>query len=157
MERTKRYYLADFELSVDLFDSAQNAVGFPSYDFEVRFWTTSPTNAYTAYHRDGVCRNCTPTEDGQLLVKFDNHRLKCGALSMELTLFIPDASMPDGARRVCRLRRLPIDIVAYECEVPPEEAVTVTLPLIVAKSSDLEVISDAEIDALFGKSKNSTI
>lgn len=76
-------------------------MGFPPYDFKIRYYTTSLANAYEAScrwsHGEPKCVNCKCI-GGKLLVIFDRHHLQPGVLKGEIEIEYPSHLYPDGFR-----------------------------------------------------------
>ena len=77
----------------------QTEYGFPPYDWEIKFYTSSPLNFYTVSCRGGVMLNCQ-REGDMIRVIMDGHKLSTGVLRARSTIYIPDSNFPDGTRRV---------------------------------------------------------
>ena len=90
---------SDFDFILRLKDckDPEKTVPFPECDFDVRFWTSSKANAYTASCKGGVCVNCRREADGIRFI-FDNHRLGVGQLKWEPHFELPNGLYPDGVR-----------------------------------------------------------
>ena len=79
-------------------------VGFPDYDFTLTYFTSTRNNSYVAhckYDRNGIpqCVNCKKTDDGRLLVLFNNHGLQPGPLKVEIDMEIPNEIFQDGFQK----------------------------------------------------------
>lgn len=98
--RVNRLSDHDFLLALAyLNQQGQTEYGFPPYDWEIKFYTSSPLNFYTVSCRGGVMLNCQ-REGDMIRVIMDGHKLSTGILRARSTIYIPDSNFPDGTRRV---------------------------------------------------------
>lgn len=102
VETTRVNRLSDHEFLLALAylnQQGQTEYGFPPYDWELKFYTSSPLNFYTVSCRGGVMLNCQ-REGDMVRVIMDGHKLSTGVLRARSTIYIPDSNFPDGTRRV---------------------------------------------------------
>lgn len=98
--RVNRLSDHDFLLALAyLNQQGQTEYGFPPYDWEIKFYTSSPLNFFTVSCRGGVMLNCQ-REGDMVRVIMDGHKLSTGVLRARSTIYIPDSNFPDGTRRV---------------------------------------------------------
>lgn len=98
--RVNRLSDHDFLLALAyLNQQGQTEYGFPPYDWEFKFYTSSPLNFFTVSCRGGVMLNCQ-REGDMVRVIMDGHKLSTGVLRARSTIYIPDSNFPDGTRRV---------------------------------------------------------
>ena len=98
--RVNRLSDHDFLLALAyLNQQGETEYGFPPYDWELKFYTSSPLNFYTVSCRGGVMLNCQ-REGDMVRVIMDGHKLSTGVLRARSTIYIPDSNFPDGTRRV---------------------------------------------------------
>ena len=98
--RVNRLSDHDFLLALAyLNQQGQTEYGFPPYDWELKFYTSSPLNFFTVSCRGGVMLNCQ-REGDMVRVIMDGHKLSTGVLRARSTIYIPDSNFPDGTRRV---------------------------------------------------------
>lgn len=98
--RVNRLSDHDFLLALAYINQqGQTEYGFPPYDWEIKFYTSSPLNFYTVSCRGGVMLNCQ-REGDMIRVIMDGHKLSTGILRARSTIYIPDSNFPDGTRRV---------------------------------------------------------
>ena len=98
--RVNRLSDHDFLLALAyLNQQGQTEYGFPPYDWELKFYTSSPINIFTVSCRGGVMLNCQ-REGDMVRVIMDGHKLSTGILRARSTIYIPDSNFPDGTRRV---------------------------------------------------------
>ena len=99
----KKNYKDDFTLLLHLYVKAEDGeyveIGFPTWDWRAKFYTTNKANAYEASSIGGVMHNCSNVDD-KVQVRFDNHRLLAGVLRCEFISLIPSSEYPDGNERV---------------------------------------------------------
>lgn len=102
VETTRVNRLSDHEFLLALAylnQQGQTEYGFPPYDWELKFYTSSPLNFYTVSCRGGVMLNCQ-REGDMVRIIMDGHKLSTGVLRARSTIYIPDSNFPDGTRRV---------------------------------------------------------
>ena len=102
VETTRVNRLSDHEFLLALAylnQQGQTEYGFPPYDWELKFYTSSPLNFFTVSCRGGVMLNCQ-REGDMVRVIMDGHKLSTGILRARSTIYIPDSNFPDGTRRV---------------------------------------------------------
>ena len=102
VEPTRVNRLSDHEFLLALAyinQQGQTEYGFPPYDWELKFYTSSPLNFFTVSFRGGVMLNCR-REGDMVRVIMDGHKLSTGVLRARSTIYIPDSNFPDGTRRV---------------------------------------------------------
>lgn len=102
VETTRVNRLSDHEFLLALAylnQQGQTEYGFPPYDWEIKFYTSSPLNFFTVSCRGGVMLNCQ-REGDMVRVIMDGHKLSTGVLRARSTIYIPDSNFPDGTRRV---------------------------------------------------------
>lgn len=69
--------------------------------FKLVFYTKKAVRTYTASYDGAKYTNCRPTEDGGVVVFFDNHKLGIGALWVDVHVPLTDKDFSDG---VCNYR-----------------------------------------------------
>ena len=102
VETTRVNRLSDHEFLLALAylnQQGQTEYGFPPYNWELKFYTSSPLNFFTVSCRGGVMLNCQ-REGDMVRVIMDGHKLSTGVLRARSTIYIPDSNFPDGTRRV---------------------------------------------------------
>ena len=102
VETTRVNRLSDHEFLLALAylnQQGQTEYGFPPYDWELKFYTSSPLNFFTVSCRGGVMLNCQ-REGDMVRVIMDGHKLSTGILRARSAIYIPDSNFPDGTRRV---------------------------------------------------------
>lgn len=102
VETTRVNRLSDHEFLLALAylnQQGQTEYGFPPYDWELKFYTSSTLNYYTVSCRGGVMLNCQ-REGDMVRIIMDGHKLSTGVLRARSTIYIPDSNFPDGTRRV---------------------------------------------------------
>lgn len=104
-------------------------LGWPDYDWEARFWTTSRANAYVASCRGGVCTNCFD-DGGAIHVVFKNHRLGRGVLQVEFRAELPNGIYPDGIQGEVTPQALGVELVEGRGDCGVVADLEVTLPVV---------------------------
>ena len=99
----KKNYKDDFTLLLHLYVKAESGeyveIGFPTWDWRAKFYTTNKANAYEASYIGSVMHNCSNVDD-KVQVIFDNHRLLAGVLRCEFISLIPSTEYADGNERI---------------------------------------------------------
>lgn len=85
-------------------------MGFPTYDFEIRLYTTNRANAYICSKKGNKLQNCF-NDEGKIHVVCDNHHLGKGILHAEFTAFLPNNIYPDGSRKTVEVSHTVIELV----------------------------------------------
>jgi len=122
-------YKSDFDFILRLKDGRGNAIGWPDYDWEARFWTTSKVNEFVVSCKGGVCVNCY-NDNGEIHVVADNHKLSAGVLNVEFTAEIPNGVYPDDSERIVIPLPLEIELIRAAAPCPEGFEVEVQLPYI---------------------------
>lgn len=104
-------------------------LGWPDYDWEARFWTTSRANAYVASCRGGVCTNCFD-DGGAIHVVFKNHRLGRGVLQVEFRAELPNGIYPDGIQEEVTPQALGVELVEGRGDCGVVADMEVSLPVV---------------------------
>lgn len=107
----KIYFRDDFDFIFSILDKYGLDIGWPDFNWSVRFWTASKANAFTAGCTDGECTNCFPDE-GRIHIVFDNHGLSFGDLFFELTMSLPSEYYNDRSKDIHVHGKLPVKLVA---------------------------------------------
>lgn len=91
MEQVKIFFKSDFKIFLGSSDNW-------TVPFKIRFWTDKSGCAReNVASFDGVnYRNCRLMDDGRLCVAFDDHKMGCGTLLMEIHLFLSDSDYRTG-------------------------------------------------------------
>lgn len=141
MERIN--YRSDFKARVRLFGVVTKAdgteehrdLGWPEFDWRLRFWTGIKANAYEASYLGGECVNCV-NEGGRVLVVFDRHRMGPGTLNVEFIGEVPDGLFPDGSCRSVTPQPLDVQLTLEKGDYPEEIDVDLLLPLVKGDKGD---------------------
>lgn len=131
----KRNYKEDLDFIMRLRDCRGEDVGWPSWDWEAKFYTTLKPNACTASHKDGVLTNCF-NDDGRIHIVLNDHRLSKGILHVDFTAKIPSGIYPDGVKDKVVVMPLDIELVGEtgDCSCPGTAEVEVMLDFAVVSA-----------------------
>lgn len=89
-------YKSDFDVLLNVKDSAGEDIGFPDFDFLVTF-RTNGQKVFEAGQVGGVKRGVSDVS-GKVRIAFDNHGLMPGELKMEFRADVEDVIYPDGKK-----------------------------------------------------------
>lgn len=135
----KKNYKSDFDIILHLLTCGggdeRREFGWPDFDWTARFYTSSKANAYTASCIDGVCDNCF-SDNGQIHVVFNNHRLGVGVLNVEFYSELPNGIYPDGIQTEVSSQPLGIELVSGRGDCGTISEVEVMLPYIKGEKGD---------------------
>lgn len=131
----KRNYKEDLDFIMRLRDCRGEDVGWPSWDWEAKFYTALKPNACTASHKDGVLTNCF-NDEGRIHIVLNNHRLSKGILHVDFTAKIPSGIYPDGVKDKVVVMPLDIELVGEtgDCICPGTAEVEVMLDFAVVSA-----------------------
>lgn len=115
---SKINYKSDFDFTLRIYEctvgpdgqKTRVEMGFPTYDFEIRLYTTNRTNAYICSKKGNKLQNCF-NDEGKIHVVCDNHHLGKGVLHAEFTAFLPNNIYPDGSRKTVEVSHTVIELV----------------------------------------------
>lgn len=115
---SKINYKSDFDFTLRIYEctvgpdgqKTRVEMGFPTYDFEIRLYTTNRANAYICSKKGNKLQNCF-NDEGKIHVVCDNHHLGKGVLHAELTAFLPNNIYPDGSRKTVEVSHTVIELV----------------------------------------------
>lgn len=131
-------YRSDFNLILRLRSHDGTDIGFPSFDWEARFYTGLKANAFVASCRGGICENCF-NDGGRIHIVFDNHLLSQGELKVEFVAYIPNDDYPDGAEKIVVPKSL--GIVLTRCAAPCAAGITSELVLpVIIPAAEIKVL-----------------
>ena len=122
----------EFYFILDLYFSGQNNgapkfTEFPTFDFTGVLYTTNRKATYTFSKVGDALTNCY-NDGGHIHVIVNNHEMRPGLLTCELTLFFQDNKYTDGIRSVVHTIPLSIKLTDAESDqVTP--TVSVRLPI----------------------------
>lgn len=123
----KQNFKSDFDFVLALKDSDGNDLGFPEVNWELLLLTSSRQLAYTASYQYGEKQNIV-NDSGKIKVIVDRHEFPVGELLYEFTAEVPDASFPDGSRRVFMSGSTDIEIVNEKGQTLTDVIVPVGVP-----------------------------
>lgn len=115
---SKINYKSDFDFTLRIYECTIGSdgqktrveMGFPTYDFEIRLYTTNRANAYICSKKGNKLQNCF-NDEGKIHVVCDNHHLGKGVLHAEFTAFLPNNIYPDGSRKTVEVSHTVIELV----------------------------------------------
>lgn len=115
---SKINYKSDFDFTLRIYEctvgpdgqKTRVEMGFPTYDFEIRLYTTNRANAYICSKKGNKLQNCF-NDEGKIHVVCDNHHLGKGILHAEFTAFLPNNIYPDGSRKTVEVSHTVIELV----------------------------------------------
>lgn len=112
-------YKSDFDFIFKLTDCRGENIGWPSYDWTLKLWTSMKVNAYTVACKNNNCFNCQ-REGESIRVIVDEHGLTAGVLQGELTVLLADKLYPDNNKRIVVPVTSDIELVkeAVICQAP---------------------------------------
>lgn len=110
------------EGAVEKFD-----IGFPTFDFRIRFYTWSRANFYEASSIGGKLTNII-NENNRVVVVFDNINLGTGQLKYDVETLLPDMTYPDGNKRSIEPFISAIELVDGHTDCPTETDMEAVLP-----------------------------
>lgn len=125
MKITEIDYRSDFTLRISVKDMLQKPLALKDYDFEGVITSGANSATFTFGRTENQCTpNCYVDDDDVIVCKFDNHGLQPGRLILTFSIYVPDASYPDGTRKDVAERRLDVKLVDGKCpiEYPTIEA-----------------------------------
>lgn len=122
-------YKSDFDFLLKLKDCHGNPLGFPTWDWQAKFYTTSKVNAYEASCIGGECINCYNDKD-EVHIVCDNHRLGPGTLNMEFTSIFANDIYGDGDRKVVSPIALDIELVREMGQCVADAEIAITMPYV---------------------------
>lgn len=140
-------YKSDFDFILHLKDCAGNDVGWPTYDWTARFWTTQKVNAFVVSCIGGEAVNCY-NDGGRIHVVANNHRLSPGTLQVEFTAEIPNGDYPDSAERIVVPVPLEIELIREAAPCPESFEVEVLLPYIKGEPFTYDDFTPEQIEDL---------
>lgn len=141
----RKNYKEDFDAFLTVRDGRGANIGFPSFDFIARFFTTSPAHAYEVSSIGGVLTNCH-NDNGRVHVVFDNHGLLPGALQCEFTALLPNGTYPDGSQRLPTADRLGIDLTYGRSDLPAYINLDMQLPMLKGEAFRYEDFTPDQLD-----------
>lgn len=136
----KKNYKSDFDIILRLLVCAggsdeRRELGWPSFDWCARFYTSNKANVYVASCIGGVCTNCF-NDGGQIHVIFDRHRLGKGVLNVEFYSELPNGIYPDGIQTEVSPQPLGIELIDGRGDCGTISEVEVMLPYIKGEKGD---------------------
>lgn len=122
-------YKSDFDFILALTDREGNAIGFPAFDWQAKFYTQSIVRSYIASCKGGVMNNCSRNGD-ELHIVADSHGLLAGRLNVELTIELPNESYPDGMQKIIVTEPLDVELInGNNYQAPFKVEIALPLPL----------------------------
>lgn len=122
-------YKSDFDFILRLTDCRGADIGWPTFDWQARFFTNSKANTYTASCTKGQSVNCF-NDGGSIHIVIHNHRLGKGRLNVELYAMLPNTIYPDGLQDKYDPQSLDIELVDGVGDCPTDAQIQILLPLL---------------------------
>ncbi|MCM1518967.1 MAG: hypothetical protein NC117_10025 [Pseudoflavonifractor sp.] len=132
----------DFILRLD--DADGDPIGWPTFDWRARFWTSTNGPSVESSVIGGEAVNCY-NDDGNIHITLDNHNLQPGILQITFDALLEDETYPDGDRRVSVPRPLDIKLIREAAPCPKSFDVRLMLPYVKIDMSDLTSAQIAEL------------
>lgn len=131
---TKINYKSDFDFILRLKDCNDNELGWPTEDWQAKFWTSTKANSFVASCIDGECENCF-NDNGQIHIVLDNHGLGVGELKCEFEILTPAENYKDGSRKTVSVVPTDIELVKEDCSCSNSISADVSLPVVSGSQS----------------------
>lgn len=122
-------YKSDFDFILRLTDCRGADIGWPTFDWQARFFTNSKANTFTASCTKGQSVNCF-NDGGSIHIVIHNHRLGKGRLNVELYAMLPNTIYPDGLQDKYDPQSLDIELVDGVGDCPTAAEIQILLPLL---------------------------
>lgn len=126
----RKNYKEDFKVLVTLPDKYRSG-----YPFSVTLH--SKYSSYTVEYDGEEYKSCKMIDEKHVMVVADDHKLRCGIVEAEVSVYIPDTDMPDGNVRLVTRKPVVVNV----------EGVDKVLVLHTGESDDI-VASELQIEAL---------
>lgn len=133
---------SDFDVLLHIADAEGKAVGFPEFDFVLKF-TSSGDRKYEAGQANGFKRGVSDV-DGDVRVVFNNHKLLPGTLNLEVRADVENDIYPDGKKLYVFDVPTNITLVSGAGDTSSDIVIDVTLPFAVGTSSSSSDASGSE-------------
>ncbi|MCM1450683.1 MAG: hypothetical protein NC102_00270 [Clostridium sp.] len=138
-------YKSDFDFLMPFMaqgSSGQSVdLGWPGFDWEMRFWTDRRQGSVVASRRGDVLTNCA-NDDGRIRIVLNRHGLGVGQLMGECHARLPESLYPDGCRDVFIPFKLNMELVRDAGDMPSLSDAQLVFPMI--KGDKGEPGKDAE-------------
>lgn len=128
-------YKSDFDFILKIRDCRGNDVGWPSFDWSAKFYTTSKANSYTASCIDGECVNCF-NDNGKIHVVVNNPGMGIGRLNVDVMCSFPNDIYPDGREDLFTPQPVDIELVSGEGDKGSNVEIQYILPFIKGEKGD---------------------
>ena len=127
-------YQSNFDVLLNIVDQDGKAVGYPNFDFMVKFECGS---SYEAGQKGGVKKGVSD-EDGKVKIVLNNHRLSPGSLRLVFSADIADPSYPDGKKLHVVPVETDIELVTGVSETSTGIVIDVKLPFSIETESEAD-------------------
>ena len=136
-------YKSDFDFLMRLYSCTTAAdgshervyIGWPTWDWVAKFWTSTKANNVVASCVGGVMTNCY--RDGDAIhIYCDNPRIGRGQLHVEFHALLPDKCYPDNTKDTYMSQALEVELVDGNPCCPSHAEVEVMLPFAVISAYD---------------------
>lgn len=105
-------YQSDFKIV----EGAKNGVSLMSSPFRFTYYVTRDVNPHIAEYDGNEFHGCSPTEDGRVVVAFDQPSMGIGEVMVKREYFISDADFKDGVCDLVSVERTGIYLGRYKTD-----------------------------------------
>ena len=128
-EITRKNFRSGLDFYQTLFDCRGNDIGFPGFDFVLKYYADDNAKFMTASCIGGKCTNCF-NDNGRIHVMIDKPRMGVGRLNVEVLSMLPNSIYPDGTQDLYEPQPLNIMLVPGKGDCGTTAEVEATLPYI---------------------------
>lgn len=89
-------YKINCDSDFKIIEEFEDGSSISSSPFKFTYYTRPNRNTWEASYIKGTYTNCAPTNDGKLIVSFDDHKLGTGQLKVRREFLLSDTSFNDG-------------------------------------------------------------
>lgn len=128
-------------------------LGWPDFDWEVKLYTSSKINAYTASRKGDTLVNCF-NDNGRIHIVCDNHRLGRGVLNVEIHSELPNGIYPDSVQNIFSPYPLGIELIEGAGDCATDIEIEYMLPFIKGDKGDpftFEDFTPEQLESLKGE------
>lgn len=125
-------------------------IGFPEYDFRLRYYTINGEKDFVAWCRNGHPVNCKNV-DGKLIVIFNNHGMMPGLLNVDIEIDVPNDIFEDGYHREFIPGPTKVKLITGPTESFGMAEAEAMLPFIKGDPLKFEDLTPEELDELVGQ------
>lgn len=92
--------IINYESDFKIIEGFKDKSPITTAPFRFSYYTKMSKRTYVAEYDGSNYTNCKPTDDGRIVVAFDNHKLGMGVLNVKREFFLTDKDFADG---ICNL------------------------------------------------------